>query len=295
MIRITSLILIVIVFSSFLAAADDELFELTIICPDNYTFRMNYALMIKDEFEKVGLDVDVYFITLDEVVERCTESGGKLYKDGGFDIALFNWYFCEELGYWHLYGMFHSDNSVTKNPEGQNIMSWENAHNDELINKMEMAADETQFKEYLKQWQELFYEEQPMIPIYHFHRMEEDQACWEYSHLSLNLNHPDLQKKRVRQALSYLIPRQEICNLHNEDKENQWPGTFTSAEPCAVPYNPDLLEPYPYDPEYAKELLSYAGYTTDTPPEEGVCLGTNIIVAVVLCALTIIGEKRLRY
>lgn len=156
-------------------------------------------------------------------------------------------------------------------------MSWENARNDDLIEKMETATDE-QFREYLVQWQNLFYEEQPMIPIYYFFRTEDDQECWEYSHLSLNLNHPDLQKKNVRQALSHLIPREKICILHNENEENQWPGTLTKAEPCAVPYYPDLLEPYTYNPERAKALLKEAGYKTGE-----FCLGTSLIVAAVFC------------
>ncbi len=293
MIKIAYLIFMIVVFSSLLAAADNNI-ELTIICPDNYAFRMDYTLMIKDEFEKAGLDVDVYFMGLDEVMKRCTQSNGKLYADGGFDIAVFDWSICGELGYWYLYETFHSDNSVTKNPEGENILSWKNAYNDELIDKIGMTTDETQFKEYLKQWQELFYEEQPMIPVYRYYTMEEDQECFEYSHLSLNLNHLDLKKKPVRQALSHLIPRQKICNLHNENIENQWPGTFTSAEPCAVPYDPDLLKPYKYDPEDAKTLLSNAGYTTEAPApstKNGICLGTNLIVGVV-CVLIIIGKKK---
>ncbi|MGD2249481.1 MAG: ABC transporter substrate-binding protein [Candidatus Methanofastidiosia archaeon] len=277
---------LVVVLSTLPVTADRELFELTLICPDNYAFRMDYTMMIKDEFENVGIHTDVYFMSLDEMMKRCTQSGGSLYKDGGFDIAVFNWYITGEIGYWYLYEQFHSDNSVTQNFEGENIMSWENAYNDELINKMETATDE-EFTEYLRQWQELFYEEQPLIPLYQFSRMEDNQEYWEYSHLSLNLNHADLKKKRVRQALSHLIPRQKICDLHNEDTENQWPGTFTKAEPLAVPYYPDLYQPHTYDLEHAKELLSEAGYKTG-----GFCLGTGLIVVVMVC-LFIVGKKRI--
>jgi tetratricopeptide (TPR) repeat protein len=255
---------------------DQVIFELQIICPDDNTFRMEVAQMIADEFASVGIDVSVDFMDLTELVERCFESKGKIHKSGGFDIAIFGWRLeldDDSVYSETLYDTFHSEKSVRKNG-GSNIMSWKNANSDDLLEKMTEETDEAKLKEYWLQWQEVFYEEQPLTPIYSFYLDYEGKKHWAFQHVSFNLNHPVLKKKQVRQALSYLIPRQKICNLHNRDGENQMPGTLTDAEPCAVPVNPDSfafnrnLEPYPYDPETAKELLFKAGYKVKTRKHE---------------------------
>jgi tetratricopeptide (TPR) repeat protein len=252
---------------------DQKIFELTILCPTEYAFRMEYAQMIADEFSKVGINVVVDYVNINECAERCFASKGRLYKNGGFDVAVFDWAF-GEIDHEVLYFLFHSDNSTAKDSMGGNTMSWENEESDVLIDKMRTETDETKLKECWLQWQELFYEEQPILPILHFYREKEGQKQWAFSQLSLNFNHPILKKKAVRQALSHLIPRQKICNLYNIDEKHQRSGTLTPAEPCAVPVNPDSwafnknLEPYSYDPELAEELLFKAGYKIKTKKHE---------------------------
>jgi peptide/nickel transport system substrate-binding protein len=75
-------------------------------------------------------------------------------------------------------------------------------------------------------------------------------------YVSLDVRKPPFDDVRVRQAVNYAIDRQAIVD-----------SLFAGfGVPAAVNYpraswgfNPDL-EPYPYDPEKAKELLAEAGY-----------------------------------
>ncbi|MEQ8966412.1 MAG: ABC transporter substrate-binding protein [Azospirillaceae bacterium] len=75
--------------------------------------------------------------------------------------------------------------------------------------------------------------------------------------LILNLREAPFDDKRMRQALNYAIDKQTLV-------DNILQGTATVAAgptPAAFgwAYNEDL-EPYPYDPERARELIEEAGY-----------------------------------
>lgn len=77
-----------------------------------------------------------------------------------------------------------------------------------------------------------------------------------YTYLGYNLRRPYFQDKRVRQALSYAIDKQEIIDgvllgLGQESTGPFKPGTW--------PHNPDVVR-YGYDPAKAKALLAEAGW-----------------------------------
>ena len=64
---------------------------------------------------------------------------------------------------------------------------------------------------------------------------------------------------RVRQAMSYAINRQEVCDtfLHGLGKNS---GCFWFMTNVTFGWDPAWSEPDPYDPELAKQLLQEAGY-----------------------------------
>lgn len=271
--KIVLLVSLVLILSSYPTTGNQSLFSLRIICPKEYAFRADYARIIADEFIAVGIDVSLEYMSFDEVMKRCFDTNGKLYKQGGFDVALFAWQIGGDMDAENIYYTFHSDSSVrikTGTSDVGNCMSWENSENDALIENIQEEKDEIKKEEYWLKWQELFYEEQPLAPIYSYYREIEGKKSWLYQHVAFNMNHPALKKKLVRQALSHLIPRQKICNLHNSDKKNEMSYTITPAEPCAVPVNPDFfafnsnLKPYSYDQDLARELLFKAGYNVKT-------------------------------
>jgi peptide/nickel transport system substrate-binding protein len=66
--------------------------------------------------------------------------------------------------------------------------------------------------------------------------------------------HPALQDKRVRQAINYAIDVDELLDALTGGRGLRIP---THVNPPN--HHPDL-EPYPYDPERARELLAEAGY-----------------------------------
>jgi len=79
---------------------------------------------------------------------------------------------------------------------------------------------------------------------------------WGSAHLGFNVQHPELQDSRVRQALAYAIDKSLII-------EEFLQGL---GQPAVAPIPPtvrfaaaELDEPYPYDPERARELLAEAG------------------------------------
>ncbi len=80
--------------------------------------------------------------------------------------------------------------------------------------------------------------------------------AFSYTYLGYNLKHPFFKDKRVRQAISYAIDKEEIVK-----------GVlFGLGVPATGPYKPDAwfynpnVKRYPYDPERAKELLFEAGW-----------------------------------
>lgn len=76
------------------------------------------------------------------------------------------------------------------------------------------------------------------------------------SYLGLNTQKGALTDERVRQAVAYAIDKQQIVDVTTEGR-----GEIANSY-CGktVPGWDSTLEPYPYDPEKAKELLKEAGY-----------------------------------
>jgi peptide/nickel transport system substrate-binding protein len=81
-----------------------------------------------------------------------------------------------------------------------------------------------------------------------------------YSFIGYNLRNPLLAIREVRKAISYAINRQEMLDSFFEGKGQLISGPFA---PGSWAYNLDI-EPIPYRPETAKQLLDQAGFTETT-------------------------------
>jgi peptide/nickel transport system substrate-binding protein len=77
-----------------------------------------------------------------------------------------------------------------------------------------------------------------------------------YVYLGFNLKNPMFADKRVRQALSYAIDREGLINAVLFGQGLPLAGVF---KPGTWAYN-ETLQPYPYNPAKAKELLAQAGW-----------------------------------
>jgi ABC-type transport system substrate-binding protein len=132
--------------------------------------------------------------------------------------------------------------------------------------------------------------------------------------LGLNMNHPvfgtgvetplgmeDPSKaaeaaRYVRQAMSYLIPRQDIIDTILDGFGT--PGVTTTITTLTAGYDPSLVA-RPYDVEMAKSLLAAAGYNTGVAPpagdflaEYGLYLGVAVVVVVVAIGAVYFIKKK---
>ncbi|MBM7567513.1 ABC transporter substrate-binding protein [Paenibacillus sacheonensis] len=78
-----------------------------------------------------------------------------------------------------------------------------------------------------------------------------------YGYLQLNLKHPALQDKLVRQALTYGLDRQSI---YVDAAQGAGQVANIPSSPISWSYTEDGINPYKYDAEKAKELLDQAGW-----------------------------------
>jgi ABC-type transport system substrate-binding protein len=91
----------------------------------------------------------------------------------------------------------------------------------------------------------------------------------------------------VRQALSHLIPRQDIINTILDGYGK--PGVTTAITTVTEGYD-SSLQPYSYDVELAKSLLAAAGYDTGVAPPSGGFLedyGLYVAVAIVVVVVAV--------
>ncbi|HZW99436.1 MAG TPA: ABC transporter substrate-binding protein [Trueperaceae bacterium] len=101
------------------------------------------------------------------------------------------------------------------------------------------------------------------IPSDNFRQLREDQGLvtssflgWGSVHVGFNVGNPKLQDVRVRQAIAQAIDKQLIVD--------EFLGGLAEVGVAPIPPTvrfaaSDLPEPYPYDPERARELLAEAG------------------------------------
>ncbi|SFS48691.1 ABC transporter substrate-binding protein [Paenibacillus sp. BC26] len=78
-----------------------------------------------------------------------------------------------------------------------------------------------------------------------------------YGYLQLNLKHPALQDKLVRQALTYGLDRQSI---YVDAAQGAGQVANIPSSPISWSYTEEDINPYKFDPEKAKELLDQAGW-----------------------------------
>ncbi len=76
---------------------------------------------------------------------------------------------------------------------------------------------------------------------------------WGSNYVGFNLENPKLQDVRVRQAIAHVIDKELIGEI-----VNGLPAV-AAIPPTVAHAAEDLQEPYPYDPERARELLAEAG------------------------------------
>jgi peptide/nickel transport system substrate-binding protein len=108
----------------------------------------------------------------------------------------------------------------------------------------------------------LQFERQIKEPFHAFYEVYED-ISHSYSYVGLNLNHPTFKDKRVRQALSLAIDRQELVDILLFGRGKVCTGPFL---PGTSAFNPEIKTPK-QDIAKAKTLLKEVGYSKDTPLE----------------------------
>ncbi|PTQ75316.1 extracellular solute-binding protein (family 5) [Celeribacter persicus] len=110
--------------------------------------------------------------------------------------------------------------------------------------------------------------------------------------LWFNTTTPGIDNKLVRQAMNYAVDKEVIVKALLRGYGSVLNGQVFS--PIYTGYNPDL-DPYPYDPEKAKELLAEAGYpdgfSTTLQVPTGAYVAGDQIAQVVAAQLGQVGIK----
>ncbi|MFB4328288.1 ABC transporter substrate-binding protein [Paenibacillus sp. CR_12] len=98
-----------------------------------------------------------------------------------------------------------------------------------------------------------------------------------YGYNQFNLERDPLKDKRVRQALTYGLNRQLI---YVDSRQGAASIANIPSSPILWSYTEEDINPYPYDPEKAKQLLDEAGWTVGADgirEKEGVKLRINYL------------------
>jgi ABC-type transport system substrate-binding protein len=170
--------------ASYFARGQTTLFTITLTTPNTNPSRQAWSEVIQQEFIDVGIDAQRVIQDWDTIYDRALdpppEIAGNTYDDGGFDMLFVGYAMPIDPEPLTLY---HSDQATTSVPPGQNYYNWKNEENDRLSELISETVDETERLEYVKEWQQLGYDEQPSITI------EYDQEVVAYDPTALE-GHP---------------------------------------------------------------------------------------------------------
>ncbi len=92
-----------------------------------------------------------------------------------------------------------------------------------------------------------------------------------FTYLALNLRNPALAERRVRQALAYALPREQLIGALFGGKARLATGMLS---PLHWAHAPEVAT-YPHDPDRARALLAEAGYGPTRPLQLTIKISTN--------------------
>ena len=146
----------------FTVRGQETLFHVTLTVPSTNPSRQAWSEIVYANMLEVGIDVDRVIQDWGTIYDRALDPPqdivGKTFDDGGFDMLFVGYAMGIDPD---PYGLYHS----SQLPPGQNYYLWENAENDELCDSIKVTVDETQRLQYVRDWQQLAYEELPSITL----------------------------------------------------------------------------------------------------------------------------------
>ena len=150
----------------------DNLFHVTLTVPSTNPSRQAWSEIIYNNMLEAGIDVDRVIQDWGTIYDRALDPPedirGKTFDDGGFDMLFVGYAMSTDPD---PYALYHS----SQVPPGQNYYNWENADNDELCEMIKVTVDEDERNEYVKQWQQLAYDELPSITLHY----DKEVVCYD--------------------------------------------------------------------------------------------------------------------
>ena len=150
----------------FVAHGQTTLFKITLTVPSTNPSRQEWAEIIEQEFRAVGIDcervIDDWGTIYDRALDPPPEVAGKTFDEGGFDMLFVGYAMDIDPEPSSLY---LSSQATTMTPPGQNYYCWSNTEADDLLQKMKTTVNEEERLGYVKDFQQLFMDEQPAFAI----------------------------------------------------------------------------------------------------------------------------------
>jgi len=147
---------------AFTVRGQETFFHVTLTVPSTNPSRQAWSEIVYANMLEAGIDVDRVIQDWGTIYDRALDPPqdivGKTFDDGGFDMLFVGYAMGIDPD---PYGLYHS----SQLPPGQNYYLWENAENDELCDLIKVTVDDTQRLQYVRDWQQLAYEELPSITL----------------------------------------------------------------------------------------------------------------------------------
>jgi ABC-type transport system substrate-binding protein len=141
----------------------EPLFKITLIVPGPNPSRKAWAEVVENSLDAAGIDAVRVELDWDTVYSRAltpdAATVGKTYDNGGFDALFVGYAMGIDPDPFPLY------DSSQFPPLGQNYNLWNNSESDRLCDLIKETTDEATRLQYVKEWQQLAYNEQPAATI----------------------------------------------------------------------------------------------------------------------------------
>src|SRR5512136_2265996 len=138
-------------------------FKITLIVPGPNPSRKAWAAVVENALDGVGIDAVRVELDWETVCSRAltpdNATVGKTYDEGGFDSLFVGYAMSIDPDPFPLY------DSSQFPPAGQNYNLWNNSESDRLCQLIKVTTDEATRLQYVKEWQQLAYNEQPSATI----------------------------------------------------------------------------------------------------------------------------------